>query len=51
MGAHYVPSDKGSDDEVNINYYNFDYVFSFWRTVSLLGLTAHKLKPTFWMII
>lgn len=51
MGAHYVPSDIDSEDEVNINDYNFDYFFSFWRTVSLLGLTAHKLKPTFWMII
>lgn len=29
MGAHYVPSDKDSDDEVNINDYNFGYVFSF----------------------
>lgn len=51
MSAHYVPSDKDSKDEVNINDYNFDYFFSFWRTVSLLALTAHKLKPTFWMII
>lgn len=47
----YVPSDKDSKDKVNINDYNFDYFFSFWCTVSLLGLTAHKLKPTFWMII
>lgn len=50
-GAHFMSSDKESKDKVNINDYHFNSFFSFWRTVSLLGLTAHKPKPTFWMII
>lgn len=51
MSEHFMSSDKDSKDKVNINDYHFKSFFSFWCTISLLGLTAHKLKPTFWMII